>query len=168
MRKLLTVAERIWPKVAKTEGCWEWAGAKNDKGYGVIRVQIGSRTRILRVHRVVYEMLVGPIAPGLTLDHLCRNRKCCNPADLEPVTKRVNILRGVGLAAQRAKQTHCIHGHEFSEENTCFSGLTGRQRACRTCARIRSRAKRLQSRHGATGTTPKDREGGVLSREHLS
>jgi hypothetical protein len=50
---------------------------------------------MLLVHRDVYEQLVGPIPEGLVLDHLCRNRSCCNPAHLEPVTTAENVRRGL-------------------------------------------------------------------------
>ena len=57
----------------------------------------GSR-RSTGLHRVVYEHRVGPIPKGLDLDHVkargCRSRACVNPAHLEPVTTRVNVLRG--------------------------------------------------------------------------
>lgn len=46
------------------------------------------------VHRIVCEALVGPIPPGLLLDHKCRRRACCNPKHLEPVTPLENTLRG--------------------------------------------------------------------------
>lgn len=38
----------------------------------------------------------------------------------------------------RAK-THCIHGHEFTEENTMWFGPDKRLRYCRTCKRDASR-----------------------------
>lgn len=44
----------------------------------------------------MYELLVGPIPPGLQIDHLCRNKICVNPAHLEPVTHRENLMRGKG------------------------------------------------------------------------
>lgn len=71
-------------------GCWEWQGEMNRNGYG--RVWINGKR--LMSHRVTYELLVGPIADGLVVDHLCKNRACCNPEHLEPVTIRENTLRG--------------------------------------------------------------------------
>lgn len=88
--------ERFWANVIKGPTCWEWTGAQvgraNEK-YG--------HTRMGMAHRVAYELLVGPIPKGLVLDHLCRNRLCVNPAHLEPVTQRTNILRGNGACARR-------------------------------------------------------------------
>jgi hypothetical protein len=74
-------------------GCWLWTGRLNRNGYG------RQRWRGLEpvVHRLVYEMLVGDIPHLHLLDHLatkCSSRACCNPEHLEPVTPRVNVLRG--------------------------------------------------------------------------
>ncbi|TDD77726.1 HNH endonuclease [Actinomadura rubrisoli] len=91
----------------------------------------GERKNVV-VHRFVYESLVGPIPEGLVLDHLCRVRACCNPAHLEPVTDRVNILRGASITAANARKTHCDHGHEFTSQNTYRH--RGR-RLCRACNR---------------------------------
>jgi hypothetical protein len=72
--------------------CWEWLQNFNADGYGIYK-------RNHQAHRVVYELLVAPIPEGLEIDHLCRNRRCVNPAHLEPVTHLENIRRGVAARA---------------------------------------------------------------------
>lgn len=114
--------------------CWEWRGAIDDGGYGSLRI----KQRTHRAHRLVYELLVGAIPNGLELDHLCRNRACCNPAHLEPVTKRENALRGISPMAQLARATHCVNGHPFDETNTGRAS-TRPGRICLTCRRRRAR-----------------------------
>ena len=122
------LSDRVWSKVAKSESCWLWTGAPNvHGGYG--RVRAGTTTKY--AHRVVYEMLVGPIPAGLTLDHLCRNPRCVNPLHLEPVSMRDNILRGEGLAAKNARMERCIRGHALVR--------MARQRGCVECRRVWAR-----------------------------
>lgn len=121
---------RFWRKVNKTESCWEWSGGKSPAGYGTFSIR---DTDPLYAHRVAYEALVGPIPSGLDLDHLCRNRGCVNPAHLEPVTRKVNILRGESIMAKNARKTHCRRGHEFTPENT---RIRANGRNCRACDRI--------------------------------
>jgi hypothetical protein len=71
-------------------GCWLWGGGwDSGNGYGKVWW-----CRAAMAHRVVYEVLVGPIPEGLVLDHGCRTRPCCNPDHLEPVTVAVNTNRG--------------------------------------------------------------------------
>ena len=113
-------ADRFWEKVDKTgpNGCWLWTGACSRRGYGAILADFPDR-RMLCAHRAAYEMLVGPIPDGLQLDHLCRNRPCVNPAHLEPVTGRENVLRGTGFAAENAAKTHCVRGpYQFGPGTT--------------------------------------------------
>ncbi len=107
------------------DGCWLWTGAAN-RGYG--RVQVKGKTRY--AHREVYQRLVGPIEAD-TLDHLCRQPSCVNPRHLEPVSCRVNVLRGVGPVTLRAKQTHCHRGHPFDDGNTYIQ--PNGTRSCRLC-----------------------------------
>lgn len=78
--------------------CWEWLGSINETtGYG--KKQWGGRTVLS--HRWVYEMFYGQIAKGLTVDHSCRNRGCCNPKHLETVTQAENVRRGAGTKLTR-------------------------------------------------------------------
>ena len=99
---------------------------------------------MLTVHRVAYEAAVGPIPEGLQLDHLCRNTLCTNPAHLEPVTCRENLLRGNTLQAANAAKTHCPYGHPYAGENLRVRRLKsgGLGRSCRECARVFGRAAR--------------------------
>ncbi|MDP9224875.1 MAG: HNH endonuclease [Actinomycetota bacterium] len=98
-------------------------------------------------HRVAYELLVGPIPEGLTLDHLCRNTSCVNPQHLEPVTVRENVLRGMGWGAKNKRKTHCHRGHPFDAKNTLR--IPGGTRKCRTCANQASREYRLRKKASA-------------------
>lgn len=130
--------ERFWSKCTPepNSGCWLWLAFVHHDGYG--RFRFSSRMAV--AHRVAYAALVGEVPSGLQLDHLCRERSCCNPAHLEPVTQQVNILRGDAGAHERLK-THCPHGHEYTEENTYMS--PGRvHRDCKTCRLGRQKRKR--------------------------
>ena len=88
-----TLDDRLWRRIdiGDPAACWEWTGGRSSAGYGYITA--GGRKQ--PVHRVVYELLVGPIPEGLALDHLCRNVRCVNPDHLEPVTWRENVRRGL-------------------------------------------------------------------------
>lgn len=137
------IMERILAKVELTEsGCWQWTGRLND-GYG----QIGYRHRAAATHRVVYEELVGPVPVGLQIDHLCRNRACCRPEHLEPVTQRENLLRGQTIAAQNASRTHCPQDHPYAGENLFINNRGAR--VCRACMRAQRAAWRARKKASA-------------------
>lgn len=86
---------------------------------------------MVAAHIWAREFLVGEREPGLDLDHLCRNRACCNPDHLEPVTRYVNLLRG---AQGHARKTECKRGHALTEDNVYRYGS---KRVCKTCVAIR-------------------------------
>lgn len=110
-------------------GCWLWLGARSRDGYG--RIQDNGKPR--EMHRWMLEHFRGPIGPGLSVDHLCRVRACCNPAHLEAVTHRTNILRGNTTPGRNAAKTECIRGHPFDETNTRIR--SNGWRVCRACQR---------------------------------
>ena len=72
-------------KVVKTDTCWNWIGSLS-KGYGQIRHD----GRVMKPHRVMYEIHRGPIPKGLLVRHLCHNRVCMNPWHLEVGTYQDN------------------------------------------------------------------------------
>jgi hypothetical protein len=129
------------------DGCWIWTGSLNVWGYGKIRPESITvtceygythhlRQKQQQAHRVVYEMLAGPIPDGMQLDHLCRNRQCVRPDHLEPVTAQENARRIY------ADKTHCVNGHELTEENTYVWHEKRACRICRTRAVDRHKAKK--------------------------
>ena len=138
---------RFWNLVEVTDTCWNWKGKLDKDGYG--RFFYGGKTG--KAHRFSHELNIGPIPKGLTIDHLCRNRRCVRPSHLEPVFDKQNILRGKGVAAINAVKTHCMRGHEFTLENTRMSNDG---RICRTCFRAYDREWKKRKR----------RERGHLSR----
>lgn len=142
----LLSAIKVSYQASKKSACWGWRKSKRG-GYGYFSVKRGDAVRVgYYAHRLVYELLVGPIPDGLTLDHACKNRECSNPDHLRPMTLKDNILDALslGMSAINSRKTHCKRGHEFSKENTCITNRkkNGRvYRSCRKCKNIIAKAK---------------------------
>jgi hypothetical protein len=136
--ELRTVEERLKKGTSRQpDGCWLWTGLKASGGYGRIKID-GTHQQ---VHRVAYEMHIGPIPDGLQLDHLCRNKACVNPDHLEPVTQRENILRSDNMAARWARRTEChVCGGPFT--------IQANRRACLACQRRLRNAANARKRAG--------------------
>lgn len=136
--------QRLWEQIDATGPCWEWTGSRTN-GYGYT-THCGTRGR---VHRIVWTLLVGPIPAGMQLDHLCRNRACCNPDHLEPVTQQENIRRG----ANGGHKPTCPNGHGYDIFIERRGGVERRCSACekakRTARTQRDAARRRAERSAA-------------------
>lgn len=134
------IEERIASAIRVDEqtGCHVWTWHRCRGGYG--RIDWQGRKR--QAHAVTYELRFGPPPHNGEIDHKCRNRACCNPDHLEFVSHRENVLRGNSFSAVNAAVTHCVNGHPFDDQNTAQLRRGGR--ACRACARERSRRVREQ------------------------
>lgn len=98
-----SVDQRFWSKVEKTNTCWNWIGALDSRGYGAFRVG-----RHVGAHRVSYELENGKIPNGFSLDHICHNRRCVNPAHLRPVTQKQNQEHRAGPNKNSATGIHGV------------------------------------------------------------
>lgn len=136
-RPRATEIQRFWAKVGKGDtpgACWMWRGSLASSGYG----RLLTKTRYALAHRYSYELHNGPVPAELVIDHTCRNRGCVNPAHLEPVTTRENVLRGVGITAVHAVKDRCPKcGADYS--------FAKKGRYCKPCRY--SQIKEWQLRH---------------------
>ena len=141
-----SAVDRLWSRVAVglPDECWPWLLSRRD-GYGILRFDRDGARLSTGAHRAAYVSRRGAIPPGLVLDHLCRNRACCNPSHLEPVTNRENARRG-DLVGPRGR--YCRHGHELAGDNlNLYSNGVHVRRVCRACALRRS--KESKARHAS-------------------
>lgn len=132
-----TIARLLEHAVRDDSDCVLFTGYLDRQGYG--RILHDGEKRL--VHRVAYELFIGEIPAGHEVDHLCGVRHCINAEHLEAVTPAENTRR-----AERgnARKTHCIHGHEFTIENTRLHARDNGviQRMCRRCDADRAAASR--------------------------
>lgn len=127
--------ERFLSHVEQSDGCWNWVGYRDARGYG--KASVGQQRKDW-AHRVSYRLFVGDIADGLTIDHLCRNVSCVRPDHLEPVTRRENIRR-----ANPPRDT-CNYGHSLADAYIERTPAGFEHKRCRTChlARVTARRRR--------------------------
>jgi len=106
-------------------GGYVWVGARQPVGYGFTFRKENGRRVTKMAHRVIYEMLVGPIAPGLQLHHDCGLKHCVDPKHIRSLPRSEH-----SSITGKAKMTHCRYGHSLAGENLYVNRGV---RACRQC-----------------------------------
>jgi len=122
-------------RVERRGECLVFTGCVNNKGYGKVGVRDEGPQY---AHRISYVHHHGPIPDDMVVMHSCDNPPCVEPTHLSLGSKAENNLdmKAKGRTANGNK-THCLRGHEFTEENTYMKPSGGRQ--CRACNRERSK-----------------------------
>ena len=77
----------FWSLVQKGDGCWEWLGGCDSKGYG----RVWRNGRRQGAHRVAYELTHGPIEKGKYACHHCDNKTCVKPDHIFIGTQKDNM-----------------------------------------------------------------------------
>lgn len=135
-RPIIPAIDRIMAAITVTPGslptdCWLCSLSISANGYSSVMLRDPRRRE--SSHRFVYEHHNGLIPEGLVIDHLCRTHACVNPAHLEAVTTRENILRGESPQAVAARTGFCQRGHSMEDAYVRSDG----RRACRHCIAYR-------------------------------
>lgn len=166
-------AQRFWyyVRINDESGCWEWTGGKNNRGYGLFKVD----SKMVATHRFAYEMMVSDIPDGIFVCHKCDNPPCCNPAHLFLGTRSDNVQdclskgRFSAPKQYRIKATgKCFAGlHDWVPENikTKANGAL----SCKLCLRIGARArysKRVLALGRAVKPRPHTHKAGAVVATH--
>lgn len=139
----MNTLSKLERKINKTDTCWLWTASLDTHGYG--HVSYGGKLRL--AHRLLYELLKGPIPDGCVLDHICRTRHCVNPDHLRPMSAAQNNSRELAVSFWSQK-THCPKGHEYTPENTYIEVYGARR--CRQCQRDKSARQRREQKCSAS------------------
>lgn len=128
--------------------CWVWTAAREKrKGFGSYG-RMTWKNKQQFPHRFMYAWLVESIPPystGASIDHLCRNTRCCNPLHLELVPIPVNIRRGGNPTVLNAAKVYCSRGHLLAPAYTWPSKTQRRCFICQNMMRqIRRNTRRAQ------------------------
>lgn len=92
-------------------GCHEWQGFIGTFGYAMTTYR--GKTRV--VHRLLWQLVNGPVPKKMDVCHSCDNRKCANLDHLWIGTRQQNLLDASSKKRIHCQQkTHCPAGHEYS------------------------------------------------------
>lgn len=120
---------RAHTKWAADGDCWISTYSTASHGYAQIGWQDGEDRGVVLAHRASWEQTNGPVPIGMTLDHLCKSRRCVNPGHLRVLPNHENARRTSGRDWPLGQ---CAHGHPNSELYTQPSG----KRVCRPCKKV--------------------------------
>jgi hypothetical protein len=120
------VKQRAYEKWEADADCWISTYSTASHGYAQIGWQTKQERKVVLAHRAAWEHVNGPVPPGMTIDHLCKQRRCVNPQHLRVLDNFENARRTSGRDWPMGE---CANGHPNSELYTQPSGKI----VCRPC-----------------------------------
>jgi len=124
------VIERLYTRCHVEGECIVSDYSTGSHGYAQVGWSERGHMTMALAHRLAWEATVGPIPANLTIDHVCRNRRCINVDHRRLLTNMANATDN-GMA----RRTVCPKGHAYSATNTLVDGRGHRR--CRACAHVR-------------------------------
>ncbi|OOB91217.1 HNH endonuclease signature motif containing protein [Rathayibacter sp. VKM Ac-2630] len=146
--------DRIAKRVNQEGDCLIWEGARNNKGYGIL----GVNGKTTLVHRHVWVQSGRELPEGLTIDHLCRVKRCVNVDHMEVVTRSENsrraaearrpvVVQGV-VSPETAARTDAVL-EAFLAKVTAAAAARPADAPCVACRILAAGGKRTYHYHGA-------------------
>lgn len=86
---------------ASEGGCMVWTRARMPQGYPVAQ----HKGKLVRAHRLAYELATGSDISGQVIHHTCANRSCINPAHLQAASQADNVLEMMARKDYEARIT---------------------------------------------------------------
>lgn len=140
------LADRCVPE--PNTGCWLFLGSAARGGYP--KVKTGGRTYL--AHRIMYELVFGPIPAGLNVLHYCDTPACMNPGHfwLGTIAENNADRARKGRGARDFRNGKCRQGHDLAVAGVyvCAGGKRGRKRVCRIC-NLNGQRRRRRARQSA-------------------
>ena len=139
----MTIKERLLNnrKIDETTGCWLWVGSIKNSGHA----QISIKGKLEHIHRISYEIFIGPLKNDCLHKTICPNKHCFNPEHLYDGNQHKNTMDSIKTGTHfMAAKTYCKRGHEFTLENTHIHSLT-ENRECKICMKL-NRKKRYDKK----------------------
>lgn len=137
------VAQRAALRVSREGECDISTYSVASHGYAQIGWQDGGDRWVVTAHRAAWVYATGQQIPtGMTIDHLCRNRRCVRFEHLRMLSNYENARRTNGRDWPLGQ---CVNGHPDELGRLHSSG----KRSCRECAaewQRRHRARKVAQR----------------------
>ena len=132
-RRTIVIPERVAQRAAlcavRDGDCIVSAYSVASHGYAQVGWQEGGERWIVTAHRAAWVHYTrAQIPEGMTIDHLCRNRRCVRREHLRMLSNFENARRTAGRDWPLGQ---CVNGHPNSELRTTPSG----KQVCASCQR---------------------------------
>lgn len=125
------VVQRVLDKVAMgPRGCHISTYSVASHGYAQVGWHEDGERIVTLCHRVIWSWFRGEIAPGMTVDHMCKNRRCIRLVHLRLLPNIENARRTSGRDWPLGE---CVNGHLDADHWSPARG--GTKAHCEVCLR---------------------------------